>query len=233
MVKKINNISVLDEDDKLHDILHDSKCFVMYFTASWCGPCKLVYPHVEYLSNTKNIEFLKIDIDECEEITQLYNIRSVPTFLFFKQNKELVSKCEGANIKKLTENVNTLSELQNISNINVNNTMETKIDTLTNIEGNIEGNIEDIIQNNTVLYNNINNLENYDSLEKYFKTQIVTENELPIEAKKIETINKELNIQAESDLNTFFDLNKNNIENTNYLEDCYKLKISDINDLNL
>ena len=193
MVKKINNISILDEDDKLHDILDDSKCYVLYFTASWCGPCKLIYPHVEYLSNTNNIEFLKIDIDECEEITQSFNIRSVPTFLFFKKNKEFYSKCEGASVKKLTENVEKLSEIHNTSGDISNNSIENPKDN--------EKIIEDSIENNTVFYNNINNLENYDSLEDFFNTKVLTDSDQTIEAKNLENVNDKLNIQEENDLN--------------------------------
>jgi thiol-disulfide isomerase/thioredoxin len=41
------------------------KLIVAYHTASWCGPCKMIWPHVLQLANTNpNVMFLKIDVDE-------------------------------------------------------------------------------------------------------------------------------------------------------------------------
>ena len=48
-----------------------------YHTAAWCGPCKMIWPHVVDLA-TKNpsVSFLKIDVDEVAEVTAANAIRS-------------------------------------------------------------------------------------------------------------------------------------------------------------
>lgn len=228
MVKKNNRINILEESDQLSDILDETKCYVLYFTATWCGPCRLISPHFEKFSETHNIEFFKIDIDECEEITHNFNIVSVPTFLFFKHNKEYYDKCEGSNLKKLTEIITSLD----IISRETTGGNEKKDE----IEDELEDKIEDEIENNTVFYNNYNNLENYGHLEPLPET--VTDpgnisNEHPfLEAKNLETINTDINIQKEEDLDGFFNAPLSNSE-INNLEDFYKLNISDIGDLNL
>lgn len=84
--------------------LKDKECFILfYFTASWCGPCKRIKPLIEKLNeglDDSAIEFYMIDIDENDELSNQYNIKSVPTFLLIHKNKEK-GRCSGADIKKI------------------------------------------------------------------------------------------------------------------------------------
>ncbi len=60
---------------------------VLYFTATWCGPCKKLQPILEELSNEiDNFEVIKVDVEteELEEIVKLHNIESLPTLVFYK-----------------------------------------------------------------------------------------------------------------------------------------------------
>ena len=76
---------------------------VAWFTASWCGPCKSVTPFVEKLSeSTKNVDFIKIDIDSNEELAEKYEVTSVPTFVMFK-DRALVGRILGASSTKIEE----------------------------------------------------------------------------------------------------------------------------------
>lgn len=73
-----------------------SKTQVLYFTAKWCGPCKLFGPIFEEVSSEINeAEFEKIDVDANHERAAEYNIRSIPTILILKEG-EIVDKMVGA-----------------------------------------------------------------------------------------------------------------------------------------
>jgi thioredoxin 1 len=63
---------------------------ILYFTAEWCNPCKKTKPIVEQL-NTEQImaKFFIIDVDSDIERTKDFEIRSVPTFVVIKDNKEI------------------------------------------------------------------------------------------------------------------------------------------------
>mgnify|MGYP003643096414 CR=1 FL=1 len=66
----------------------NKKNSILYFTASWCGPCKKVYPNLCKLND--NLDFLtiyKIDINTNENIVNERNIRSIPTFEYYNDNK--------------------------------------------------------------------------------------------------------------------------------------------------
>jgi thioredoxin 1 len=81
---------------------------LLYFTASWCGPCQTIKPFLKELSSTLktdgkyNIEFYMIDIDNNEEFCNKCNIRSVPTF-FIMNGKDLLGSLNGSDKTKLSE----------------------------------------------------------------------------------------------------------------------------------
>lgn len=64
------------------------KLIVIDFFAMWCGPCKMIAPKYEELSKENtNVIFLKVDVDDNEEIAVKYEISSMPTFVFIKNNQ--------------------------------------------------------------------------------------------------------------------------------------------------
>ena len=63
---------------------------ILYFTASWCGPCKAMAPVITELSGRLPIQ--KIDVDSNKEALSTYNVRQVPTFIFLKDGREVVRK---------------------------------------------------------------------------------------------------------------------------------------------
>ena len=62
------------------------------FSASWCGPCKMLEPNLDELSKEYNV--LKVDIDKFRELTDSFNIMSVPTLIVFN-NGEVVKQDVG------------------------------------------------------------------------------------------------------------------------------------------
>ena len=62
---------------------------LLYFTATWCNPCKFTEPIVKKLAQDNNIKLTKIDVDKDTELTTKYKILSVPTLIFLKDNKIL------------------------------------------------------------------------------------------------------------------------------------------------
>eukprot|EP00088_Acartia_fossae_P069892 TRINITY_DN9222_c0_g1_i1.p1 TRINITY_DN9222_c0_g1~~TRINITY_DN9222_c0_g1_i1.p1 ORF type:complete len:117 (+),score=33.54 TRINITY_DN9222_c0_g1_i1:36-353(+) len=96
--------SVQDFDDFKNQLkLAGDKLVVVDFFATWCGPCKMIAPHLEEMSKTMDdLVVLKVDVDECEDIAQEYKITAMPTFIFIKKG-EKVTELMGANVDKLKE----------------------------------------------------------------------------------------------------------------------------------
>ena len=96
--------------DNLKKCLDVDKYILLFFTASWCGPCKRIYPELEELSRKLNknlIEIYKvhIDNDDNEQVSEIFNVKSVPSFYLMKNNK-CVSEFKGADINGIKNMLN-------------------------------------------------------------------------------------------------------------------------------
>ena len=65
---------------------------ILYFSAAWCGPCKMLGPIMESLSGQINYE--KIDVDNNQDLSIKYGVRNIPT-LVLVENGEAVRKLTG------------------------------------------------------------------------------------------------------------------------------------------
>lgn len=70
-------------------VLENKKPVLVDFTATWCGPCRMLGPILEQVSEESNGEFdvIKIDVDECEDLAREFGIMSIPTLIVFKDGK--------------------------------------------------------------------------------------------------------------------------------------------------
>ena len=78
------------KSDKFQKEVIDSNVPVLVdFSATWCGPCKMMGPVLEQLSAEYEgkAKVFKVDIDESMDLAEKYQIMSVPNMLFFKDGK--------------------------------------------------------------------------------------------------------------------------------------------------
>ena len=128
--------NIEDYYKQMMNIENKDKLIICYFTAKWCGPCKLISKDVEEIGSKSDlIVVLKIDVDDCEEVSNQCNIDCMPTFKFHIHNslepyKELMGadKTQLFNIiGDLLQNLESHQEKQNIESepvSNLDNSME-------------------------------------------------------------------------------------------------------------
>ncbi|KAJ1745205.1 thioredoxin trx1 [Coemansia sp. RSA 2167] len=93
-----------------NDFIAKNEFVVIDFSATWCGPCKLISPKFTKLSEEHpDVKFVKLDVDEMGEIAQVYGVAAMPTFKFLRNAKN-VDEFVGANPTKLTEKIKAFSE---------------------------------------------------------------------------------------------------------------------------
>ena len=73
-------------ESTFHDYINNSEVpVVIDFWAEWCGPCKMIAPSIEKLSQDHAGKLLvgKVDIDSNQELAEQYHVRSIPTLIVF------------------------------------------------------------------------------------------------------------------------------------------------------
>ena len=84
----------LTEKNFEKEVLKAKETVIVDFYADWCGPCKMQSPILDEIAEEKaNVKVCKINVDEEPEITESYNIMSIPTMMVFKngdKTKEFV-----------------------------------------------------------------------------------------------------------------------------------------------
>jgi len=86
---------------------------VLYFTASWCGPCQQIKPvYNKCVETHQNISFYIVDVDDSKNkiLLDTYGIESMPTFIFLHSNR-IVGKVNGPDANKLIVLCNQLATL--------------------------------------------------------------------------------------------------------------------------
>ena len=107
-----NSIIHLTDTKTFKDFINNKKTanqlYVIDFHAKWCKPCKKVSPLYDKLCNEcSNVVYFKCDVDEADELAEVFEVRSVPTFIF-AYNRTILEKMEGANITNIQNKINEL-----------------------------------------------------------------------------------------------------------------------------
>lgn len=99
MIYEISSISEYEH------LLNTNKYVLIDFFATWCGPCKMIAPHIHQLSEQlgNSVAIAKIDVDDFDDLP--LNIKAMPTFAFFV-NKNHVGEVIGGNLSEIKKMIN-------------------------------------------------------------------------------------------------------------------------------
>lgn len=93
----------LTEQNFEEEVLKSEIPVMVDFWGSWCPPCKMMEPIVDQLEDEYNgrVKIGKLNVDRNNSISAKYNISGVPTFILFKNGKEVDRKVAAASIDEL------------------------------------------------------------------------------------------------------------------------------------
>lgn len=83
------NVLEVTSENFEKEVLESEKTVLVDFYAEWCGPCKRLSPIVEEVAKEEEeVKFIKMNIDNCEDIAIEYQVMSIPTLVVMKNGKE-------------------------------------------------------------------------------------------------------------------------------------------------
>lgn len=100
-------------EQKLSEAYEDGKIVLANFSATWCGPCKMMAPFYSELSEKyPSIMFLLVDVDELTDMSTSWEVKATPTFFFLRDGQQ-IEKLVGANKPELQKKITKVLDSAN------------------------------------------------------------------------------------------------------------------------
>ncbi len=85
---------IISSVEEFDSFISENKVSVIDLFATWCGPCRMLAPTIDKISQNDQFNVAKVDVDDLESIAIKYGVNTIPTLLYFK-NGELKEKKVG------------------------------------------------------------------------------------------------------------------------------------------
>ena len=82
-------MEIITKEQFEEKVLKNQKKVILDFFANWCGPCKMLMPVLEQIEEERDdVEILKVNIDQDEELAKQFGVLSIPTLVYFNGGEE-------------------------------------------------------------------------------------------------------------------------------------------------
>jgi len=87
-----SNLTAVTDDNFQGEVEQHQGLAVVDFWAEWCGPCRVIAPMLDQLAGeygARGLKVVKLDVDANQQTAMRFNVRSIPTVMFFKDGKHV------------------------------------------------------------------------------------------------------------------------------------------------
>jgi thioredoxin 1 len=96
-------ITEVSDNNFQAEVIESGQPVLVDFWAPWCGPCRVIAPHLEELNEEQdNLRVVKLNVDDNQQTAAQYEVLSIPTLILFK-NGQVAKRVIGALPKKRLE----------------------------------------------------------------------------------------------------------------------------------
>lgn len=88
MSEENENIVEVESKEELDELTEENEHLLVDFFADWCGPCQMMEPTIEELVEENDLVVAEVDVDSNQKIAAEFNVRSVPTYIFYEDGKQ-------------------------------------------------------------------------------------------------------------------------------------------------
>lgn len=83
------SVKELNESNFEEEVMGTNQTVLVDFYADWCGPCKMMSPIIDQISEEgiENLKVTKINVDNNQDLAVQYDVMSIPTIMIFKEGK--------------------------------------------------------------------------------------------------------------------------------------------------
>ncbi len=78
---------IISSVEEFESLILEDKVSVIDLFATWCGPCRMLAPTIDKISENGAFNVAKVDVDELESIAIRYRVNTIPTLLYFKKGE--------------------------------------------------------------------------------------------------------------------------------------------------
>ena len=79
---------IIETVKEFDEVINTNNKVLVDFYADWCGPCRMLAPVLEEISNENIIKIVKVNVDNHEDIARRYGVMSIPTLVLFENGNE-------------------------------------------------------------------------------------------------------------------------------------------------
>ncbi|MCI5745635.1 MAG: thioredoxin [Erysipelotrichaceae bacterium] len=95
--------------EEFETLISQNNNVIIDFYATWCGPCKMIAPIMEDVSKEfSDVKVVKVDVDEASELASMFNITSIPTIIYIKNQKMALRELGFKPKAAIIENIKTI-----------------------------------------------------------------------------------------------------------------------------
>ena len=96
---------IVNSENFTEEVLNSPIPVLVDFFATWCGPCRMLSPVLESVSEDYEgkVKFVKLDVDEASDIAKDYSVMSIPTLIIIKNGEEVAKQVGALGAEALEE----------------------------------------------------------------------------------------------------------------------------------